>query len=186
MLDRRTFACAVAAFSAGCSSWVVPDRIVIGEAEIASRLAERFPQSRRLADGLELRADVPRVTLLPDRNRVGLDVGLEVGERAIEGRQALHVPVRIALDSALRLDEAAGTVALADVQVQRVRLEAAPRLMQALLEPALRSLVRESVEGAVIHRFTARQLERVHAAGRRPGPLRVTPEGIELPLLPLP
>ncbi len=190
MSSRRAFvraAASGAAFAAmsmlaGCASLLGPRTVTIGEDELAQRLAARFPVDRRLLELFDLRIATPRVRLLPESNRLGIDLELTLDERLSRRRY----PVAVSLESGLRFDAAQSAVTLADVRVQRLRVggmpEAAAETVQRLGAPLLESVL----DGVAVHRFTAQQLDAAAGRGYRPSAIDVTPRGVQITLQPVP
>lgn len=164
-----------------CAAALGPRTITLSEAELTQRLAERFPQDRRLLELLDLRLGTPRVTLLPQLNRVAVEMDFDLSERVTQRSFALQV----ALDAALRVDESAGAVTLADVRLQRLGTAGLPDVLTPTVLRLGTPLVELALEGTPVHRFTPEQLGKAASRGWRPGPITVTPRGVELTLLPI-
>jgi hypothetical protein len=165
----------------GCAGIGGARTVTLSEAELTRRLAERFPQERRLLDGIDLQLETPQVLLRPDSHRVAVDLALELREK-LTGRR---FPLQVGLDSALRYDAVTQAVVLSDVRVQRLGVTAVPQALAALALQLGAPLVERLLEGQPVHRFTARQLTGAAGAGLRPDALRVTPRGVELTLVPV-
>lgn len=170
-----------AASLGGCAGIGGARTVTLSEAELTRRLAERFPQERRLLDTIDLQLDTPQVLLRPDSNRVAVDLALELREK-LTGRR---FPLQIGLDSALRYDAATQAVVLSDVKVQRLGVAAVPQALTALALQLGAPVVERLLEGQPVHHFTVRQLTGAAGSGLRPDTLRVTPRGLELTLVPV-
>lgn len=166
------------ALLAGCASVLGPRRVTLSEAQIAQRLAERFPVERRVMEVFDLRIGVPAVRLLPESNRVGIDLDLSLGQRYSERR----FPMQLALEGAPRYDEAGGAVVLSQVRVQRLSVGGLPDALAPALRRIAEPLVERLLEDAPLHRFTPEQLKSAGGRGLRPGPIRVTSAGVEMTL----
>jgi hypothetical protein len=179
-MKRRTFALSMAAALAGCASLGVPDRLTLSQAELNERLAQRFPQERRWLELFDLRIARPVVTLLPATNRLGTLLDLEAAERLFGRRFG----GRVTLDYALRYDAPSRSLRMAQVRVWRVELEGWP---EAAAPGRLGAwLAEQFFEDLPLHEFRADDLQRIAAAGRRPGAVTVTSRGLEIALEPVP
>jgi hypothetical protein len=182
-MHRRYFFPLIAALAlAGCAGLTGPKVITLDEAELARLLAQNFPVERRALEILELRLEAPRVTLLPQSNRLATEFELQALER-LSARRYLG---RLAMEYGLRYDESAQAVRLADVRVQRLQFDGAPAQLQPLLDRLGGLLAEQLLHDAVIYRFTPQDLERAGRRGYRPGAVTVTARGVEITLAPLP
>lgn len=166
---------------AGCASLLGPRTVTIGEDELAQRLAARFPLDRRLLELLDMRVAAPRVRLLPESNRLGIDLELTLDERLSRRR----FPVAVSLQSGLRFDATQSAVTLADVRVQRLRVDGMPEAAAETLQRFGAPLLESVLDGVAVHRFTQDQLEAASGRGWRPGAIDVTPHGVRITLQPV-
>lgn len=165
----------------GCVGMLGPQTLRLSEADLTQRLAERFPQERRLLDWIDLQLDTPQVLLRPDSNRVAVDLAMELREK-LTGRR---FPLQVGLDSALRYDSATQAIVLTDVKVHRLGVTAVPQALAGLALQLGAPMVERLLEGQPVHRFSARQLTGAAGAGLKPDAIRVTPRGVEMTLVPV-
>lgn len=167
---------------AGCAGLAGPKVVTLDEAELARLMAKNFPLERRALEVLELRVDAPRVTLLPQSNRLATEFEVQ----ALERLSARRYFGRMAMEYALRYDETAQAVRLADVRVRRLQFDGAAESLQPLVDRLGSLLAEQVLRDAVIYRFRPEDLERAGRRGWRPGAVTVTERGVEITLMPLP
>lgn len=177
--SRRLFpvviALALALVLSACAGLVGPRSYTLSEAEIARRIAQRFPYDQRVFELLDVRVDAPRVRLLPQRNRVSTELDIQASERLF-GRSLRGA---LALDAALRYDEQDQTVKLADVRVERLDIEGLAQPLAARLAPLL---AEQLLKDLVVHRFKPEDLQTAGRLGLKPGRVAVTERGLEITL----
>jgi hypothetical protein len=180
MAARASMAWALCSLG-GCAGVLGEQTLTLSEAELTQRLAERFPQERRLLDWIDLQLDTPQVLLRPDSNRVAVDLEMELREK-LTGRR---FPLQVGLDSALRYDAGTQAIVLSDVKLHRLGVTAVPQALAGLALQLGAPMVERLLEGQPVHRFSARQLTGAAGAGWRPDAIRVTPRGVEMKLVPV-
>lgn len=188
MQRRRRFtiiSAAVLALGAGlgaCALLPAPRSLSFSQAEVQALVARQFPQQRTLLEVFEVTAEVPRLVLLPERNRVAAEVPLRVRERLLSGRWQ----GRLRFEAALRWEPADQTVRLAQVQVQDLRAEGPSGLSAAAVERVGAALARRMLEDSTLYRLEGEQAARLQRLGVVPDVVAVTAEGLEVRLKPLP
>jgi hypothetical protein len=155
-----------------------PRSIEIPQSRLEAALARKFPLETRAGDLFLVKVGSPRLTLLPDSNRLRLDFGVDASDRIV--RSAVHG--ELALSFALRYDASDASVRLADVHAERIELQGVPPRWRADVESAAAVVVERMLEGVALHTFSPEELAR--ARGWRPGAIRVTPGGLLVELLP--
>jgi len=178
----RVLLLAVMALYAGCAQWLQPQTVVISEAELNQRLAVRFPLDRRLLEVLEVHVEAPLLHLLPDEDRLTLDLSLHVRDRL----SAQTYEARMNLAAALRLQAQDQTVRLRDVRVTAWRVDKPGSSANATMQRVGGLIGEMALEGAVIYAFKPEQLERLARAGFQPGRLQIGPGGLMLQVEPIP
>lgn len=182
-MKRRFLIPALAAVVlAGCAGLGGPRVITLDEAELARLVAKNFPLERSALELLELRLDTPRIALLPDRNRLSMELDVQ----ALERLSARRYQGRLAMDYALRYDAAQQAVRLADVHVQHLQFDGAAQQLSPFAERLGTLLAEQLLRDAVIYRFKPEDLEKAGRRGYQPGAVTVTSRGVEITLAPLP
>jgi hypothetical protein len=168
----------VVASLAGCSVW--PRKVEISQAQLQEQLDRHFPVSRQVLRVFDVTLGQPRLSLLPEVNRIATAFDLSVGERW------LSEPYRgrFALSYGLRYEPSDATVRLADVHVEQLRLEGVPAALQRELDRVGVLLAEQLLDGEVIHRFSDDQVEEARRRGLEPGAIRVGRHGISIELQP--
>lgn len=172
---------ALACTLGGCAQLAGPRSVTYSQAELQQMLDRKFPQERRLLEVLDVTLLTPVLALLPDRNRVGLALQVQAGERLF----ASPLRGRLALESGLKLGVEDGSIRLVQVRVTSLTWEtpdgAAPRLPVQRLGSVLAERL---LEGTVLHQLKPEQLERLTRAGYQPGTVEVTSSGITISVVP--
>lgn len=181
MRSRRfVFTAAATVLLAACAGLGGPQVVTLGEADLNRLLAKNFPQQRRALEILELTIDVPRVSLLPQSNRLATEFDVSATERL----SARSYAGQLALDYALRYDEARQSVRMTDVRVRRLQFDGAGERLQPLVERLGGLLAEQVLADAVVYRFRPEDLARGGARGLQPGAVTVTARGVEITLVP--
>lgn len=181
---RRAWMLAGLAALAGCAWLPPPDRVVLSEADLADALARSFPLQRQLLDVLDVRVSQPRLTLLPQTNRLAARVEV----RALDRLFGQAFTGRIAFETGLRYEPADQSLRMTQVRVTDLHLdEAGVTASRNPLAQRLGTVLAERVlEDFTVHRLRPDQADRLQAAGVRPGEVTVTARGVEIRLDPLP
>ncbi len=188
--SRRTWcaglATAAAALAlAGCAGLMRPDRVTISEAELARLLARQFPLDRRLLEVLDVRIDAPRLTLLPERNRLGVLAAVQGRDRLFGGAWTTQLD----FDNQLRFEPTDQSLRLADVRVHGLTLvggHGAPAGQEALLRRVGPLLAERLLEGLVLYRLTPERAQALAREGLRPKSVQITRGGVEIGFEPRP
>ena len=169
------------AFLAACSTVGGPRVMTFSEADMARLLEQHGPFQKRLLDVLDVRINRPSVRLLPESNRLSTDLELVTTER-MSGKTYQG---KIAVDYALRYDEAAQAIRMTQVKVNKLHLENLPSPQQAALN-RLGVLIAETLlEDTVLYRFKPADLKSAEGKGYKPGAVTVTSRGVEVTLAPI-
>lgn len=145
----------------------------ISARELDRALADRFPLVLGLPGVFDARLDVPRLRLMPGRQRLGAT--LPVTARDVAG--TAHGGEVDAV-FALRYEAADRTLRATDVQVAAVRsAELRPEELIAW-RSLLGDLIREGMPEIVLHRFQPGDLALADALGVEPERIEVTADGL--------
>lgn len=177
---RLVFTAAASVLLAACAGLGGPQVITLDEAELNRLVAKNFPQQRRALEILELKIDVPRVTLQPQSNRLATEFDVTATERL----GARSYAGQLALDYALRYDETGQAVRMIDVRVRRLQFDGAGERLAPLVDRLGSLLAEQVLADAVVHRFRPEDLARGSARGVQPGAVTVTARGVEITLVP--
>jgi hypothetical protein len=184
MSRARWFAVCSALLLAACSSAFLPRSITLSEAELQAQLQRRFPMQRSLLELYDLQLSNPRLRLDGSANRLTTELTLSGTER----RSGRNVQGRMLLDYALRFEPADASIRLVQPRVQSLDFAPEPGSSSRRAEMAQRmgiALAERLLDDFVLYRVPDERLQRLTAAGLRPGVLRVTPAGVEITFEPV-
>lgn len=177
---RRSFTGLLASVPAwaalsGCAS-LAPRNLVLSQADLQTLVERQFPKERRVLEVIDLNLSRPVVRLYPDRNRIGTELELTASER-LSGRT---VRGSLALDHGLRYEPTDGTVRLAQVRVQELKLDLGGRPFSAQAERLSGALAERALDDFVLHRLSDERRQALRQAGMERADFVVTARGIEL------
>jgi hypothetical protein len=179
-MRRRSLLALPAALLAGCAGFGGPRVKVIGESELQSLLAREFPRRRRVLEVLDVTLSLPRVRLMPERNRIGTQLDLAATERL----SGTTLDGEIALDYALRLEPSDGTVRLTQVHVDRLDLRAAGTALPLPMQRVGALLAEHLLDDYAIWRAPPEQAELARRYGGAASAVTVTSRGVEITFAP--
>ena len=164
------------AWLAGCATG--PRTVEISQQQLQSALERRFPYEVRPAGLFLLNVAVPRLTLLPQENRLRLDFGIETAERIVPG----GARGSLAVSFGLRYQASDATIRATDVGVEQIQLQGLPRELRDFLQAAGTLVASRALDGLVLYALKPEDLARAH--GWTPGEILVRPGGVQIQLLP--
>jgi hypothetical protein len=163
------------ALSAGCAHFATRP-LSLSQAELQSRLDRHFPLERRVLEVFDTTLARPTVRLVPERNRLATTLELTALER-LSGRTLRG---SLALEHGLRYEPSDGTLRLAQVTVNELRLEAGGSALSGVAARLGALLTERLLDDLAIYRLDADRLEALRRAGIDAADFTVTPRGIEL------
>ncbi len=187
MHSRRLFLSLAPASSllalVACTGLTGPTVITLSEAELAGLIARSFPVQRRLLDLLDVQLAAPRLRLLPERNRLAVDLQISSQDRLFgqAGRGQLL------FDSALRYEPRDATVRLTQVRVQQFRLDGGTAPAQPAASDAPPTgflgrlgltLAERVLDELALYTVSPERLASLRQLGLQPGAVTVTARGL--------
>jgi hypothetical protein len=166
---------------AGCATVLGPRTITLTEADVSRQIAKLYPLERKLLGELTVRVEAPRVKLLSTSNRIATELDFS-GSLDRSGKASRGT---IALDYALRFDEAAQAVRMTQVRVGRVQIDTLGDRPKPVVEKFGALLAEQLLNEAVIYRFKPEDLRTSEGKGYKPGAVTVTSRGVEITLVPV-
>jgi hypothetical protein len=163
-------------------SSLAPGSVTVSSERLQEAIAQRFPIKQRLAEVLELEVLPPRLSLLPDSNRLATEIDLNVADRLIGGRYRGSM----ALDFGLRFEPTDNTLRMTGARVNRVSLAGVPEPYQTAIAKNAPRLAERLFDNRVLHQFSDKDLRLVNGIGLEPGEITVTPQGLRVSLVPRP
>jgi len=147
-------ACVIGGALTGCSTLSGPRQVEIPLAKLQAGLDRRFPMDNRLFDLLDLRLSHPRLTLLPDADRVAVSLEAYVAppfmQQAFTGS--------LALSGRLYVDAARGAVFMTEPHVDNFTLSGIDAAYQRQLAGAANKLMGQLVRDVPVYNFRMEDL----------------------------
>ncbi len=167
------------ALMSGCAHVTGPRTITLLEADVARQLAKLYPLERKLLGELTVRVEAPRVSFLSASNRIATEIDFS-GSLSRSGKGTRGT---IALDYALRYDEAAQAVRMTQVRVAKVQMEGLGDQSRLAVERFGGLLAEQLLNDAAIYRFKPEDLKTAEGKGYKPGAVTVTSRGVEISMV---
>ena len=155
--------------------------VTIAQDQLQATIGKRFPYQQKLADVLDLKILSPRLALLPDTNRIGTELDLNLLER-IGGRTYTGT---MALDYGLRFEASDKSVRMTGVRVSSVKLNNVPEPFNEAISRHMPRLAEQLLNNYALHTFSEQDMMLVSGLGFEPGEIKVTPEGLRVTLDPM-
>ncbi|VVD69066.1 hypothetical protein PCA20602_00522 [Pandoraea capi] len=170
-----TGAAALAMGLAACAGLPFGNDYTFSESQLQRALERKFPFDRRVLAVLDVNLSHPRLTLLPERNRLAVAVDATVthplGGAPLTGT--------LAIDSALAYDPATLSVVLQDPEVETFTIDGLPERWARQMNAAGALIATQLLQGAPIYTFKPEQLN-IGGAMRQPGAITVLSHGVNV------
>ena len=177
VMERRLAASLIAIIGlTGCTSLGGLRPLTLSQADLQRAIERHFPLQRRLLEVIDIQVVRPTVRLLPERNRIAIELDLAASER-LSGRL---VSGNLTLDHALRYEPADASVRLAQVQVQQVRLELDSGSLSPSSARVAALLAERLLDDFVLYRADPERLRQLQQAGVSAADIAVTARGVEI------
>lgn len=137
-------------------------------------VAERFPMRYPVQGLLSLDLQPPRLSLLPEQNRLRAEMVVEAAGPALNRSHRGSFD----LDFALRYEAGDRTLRAHQLRIDRLRFPTLQPSVVDLLNTYGPALAEQSLREVVLHRLKPQDLRMADAMGMQPGPITVTPEGL--------
>lgn len=168
--------CAAPVLLGACATLLGPRSIEVSQQRLQELVARRFPVSKRYLELFDLTVSSPRLTLLPETNRIATHLDVSASDRLL--RRPMNGTMD--LNYALRFEPADNTIRLADVRVDSFLIGDAPSPLQNQLNRIGRLLAEEMLDGQVVHTLRPEDVKNAQGRGYQPGELKVTSRGVTL------
>jgi hypothetical protein len=155
--------------------------VTIAQDQLQATIGKRFPYQQKLADVLDLKILSPRLALLPDTNRIGTELDLNLLER-IGGRTYTGT---MALDYGLRFEASDKSVRMTGVRVSSVKLNNVPEPFNEAISRHMPRMAEQLLNNYALHTFSEQDMMLVSGLGFEPGEIKVTPKGLRVTLDPM-
>jgi hypothetical protein len=175
------FVGALAVLLAGCAGMAGPRTITLNESDLARLIERNAPADRRLLEVIDVHVSAPRVKLLPETNRLFTEMAVTTTERISNKTYG----GRIALEYALRYEEADQSIRLTQVKVGKFELDGVPSPTMRGMNRLGLLIAETMLDNVALYRFKPTDLKNAEGLGYKPGAVTVTSRGIELTLAPV-
>lgn len=176
-----TLAVGAAALPSACALFDGPDHVTLSLVELQTLVQRAFPVERRLLEVFDASVGAPLLSLLPERNRLGAELEVNLRDRILGGRWQ----GTLIFDGSLRWNAADQTLRLADVRVQDLRFVTAGALPRSAAERLGAVLAEWMLDNLVLYRLTPERAARLDRLGRTPAGVAVTRRGVEITFAPV-
>jgi hypothetical protein len=159
----------------GCAGLGLAPQFTLSEDRLQALIERQFPRRQRVLELFDVTLAVPRLTLLPDRDRLAADWPLEVADR-FGGSPRRG---RLQLDSGLRLEPSDFSLHLRQVAVQLLELDGVlPVSLQALGA----AIAERLLEDLPVYRMSDERLQQFRSLGFTGGSVAIKGQGVEIAL----
>ena len=164
----------------GCASLLNPSTVTLTLADLERLVERNFPIDRALLEIFDVTVNAPRLSLLPERNRLAAVVNVRVRNRLmLSSWQG-----QLSFDAALRWNPSDQTLRLAQVRVQDLALDNPAAANRSTVERLGAALAERVLEDSTLYRLTADRAARLQKEGLAPGTVTVTSRGVEISFVP--
>ncbi len=158
---------------AGCAALSAPRSIVVSDAELSRRLAERFPVDRRWLEVFDIRLANPQVRTSAQTGLLRIDVDVDLGGRLIERRFA----ALLRLQAMPRYEERDQSLRIVNVEVDALQVGADGESLLGRAGRLPAALLAQSLEDSVIHRLSTEQVSRIRQQGMQLRSISIADQG---------
>lgn len=156
--------------------------IEITQDQLLSKLGQQFPMRNQVMEVFEVTAQLPRLTMRPDDNRVLADIDLAATDRLF-GRSYQG---SLWLSFGLRYEPRDQTIRLNQLTIDKVAVQGLPDNYQRQLTKLGSWLTEERLQNYVVHRLSPDELRRASEYGLQVSDIKITPRGLAIVLAPTP
>lgn len=159
-----------------------PRTLVVPVERLQRAVGEHFPYKQGITGWLDLKVEAPRLTLLPERNRISADIDANLSGRWVD--RSYHAS--LGLEFGLRFEPSDNSIRITQLQLTQVQLADVPEHFRA----AVRQQAPQAAQGALttdmkLYQFSDEDIRKAREAGYRPAEVRVTSGGISITLVPI-
>ena len=173
-MHRRTSLALLVSLALGAGSAAAVPGYRVSAGQLQQALARRFPLRYSLPGLFDLTLATPRLSLLPQRNRLGTSMLVEAAGAALRRPHSGEFD----LDFELRYEPADRSIRAHRLRVRSLRMEGLPPDTAALLERAATDMAGQQMLEIVLHRLEAGDLALADTMGLQPGAITVTQDGL--------
>ena len=167
---------------AACASLLGPPTVTLTQAELERLVERNFPVDRALLEIFDVTVNAPRLTLLPDRNRLAAVVNVRVRNRLLLS----YWQGQLSFDAVLRWEPRDQTLRLSQVRVQDLALDNPSAANRSTVERLGAALAERVLEDSSLYHLSAERAAKLQQQGLAPGTVTVTARGVEIAFAPAP
>lgn len=144
--------------------------------QLQEAVAQRFPLRYPMAGLVDVDVQTPRLSLLPDSNRLGAAFPLSAGGPALRRSHSGMLEVEFAL----RYEASDRSLRAHQLRLVRLDFPSLRPEVVALLNGYGPGLAEQSLREVVLHRLRPQDLGVLDGLGMQPGAITVTPRGLSI------
>lgn len=177
---KRAIALGGGALLTGCASVIRPRTVSLSESYLTDMIGSRFPFRNRYLQTLDVVVGAPKLSFLPQSNRLATELQVKAGERLLnrawEGA--------IGISHGLRYEPSDASLRLTQLRVDRFDISGAPSAMESQLARIAQLLAEQMLNDHPVHRFKPAELRGAGVLRFVPAGIRVTHSGVAVTLQP--
>ena len=144
--------------------------------QLQQAVARRFPLRYPVAGLVELNLQAPRLRLMPEVNRLGMEMVVEASGPALRRGYSGTFD----LEFALRYEPSDQTVRAYQLRINSLRFTGLPQGATEILNGYAPVLAEQSLREVVVHPLRPQDLALADNLGLQPGDITVTPQGLTI------
>ncbi len=177
-MNRRYFLSALASLTLANAAWgALPDPqpvFTVSAEQLQRMVAQRFPVRYPVQKLFDLLVEPPRLTLLPEQNRLRAEMTVQAGGPAFNRSHTGSFNV----DFALRYEPSDRTVRAHQLHFEKLLFPDLSPAAAELLGVYGPALAEQSLREVVLHQLRPQDLAVADGLGLQPGPITVTQDGL--------
>jgi hypothetical protein len=159
-----------------CASVGDPRSVTLTTGDIERLVEKQFPVDKRMMEIFDVNIKAPRISLLPERNRLGAVVDVRAKSILFVGSWQ----GQLKFDSALRWNPSDQTVRLNQVRVQDLVIDSADPLTRSAAERLGAAVAERLLEDMSLYTLPPERAAQLSAQGLRPAGVLVTSKGVQV------
>ncbi len=172
--------CLACLILSACAHLMGARTVEISREELQAKLSKPFPTTQRVMNVLDISAQAPTLTMLPDLNRVVTRMALS----AQDSLMGKSYQGSIALSFGLRYEPTDLSIRLTQVKLDEVQIDGLPAIYQRTLTRLAASFTETRLQDFAVHHFKPEDLSKADRMGYEVGEIRVTATGLAIALQP--
>ena len=138
-----------------CANFVGPRDITVPLDKLQAQLNQRFPSNSRYLDVFDISLGQPKITFLPDQNRVQFDLAITIAPPFTSKR----LQASVSLSGALGIDNVRKGVMLVEPRVENLKLDGVDAIMGRQFSKLGNYALERMFKDTPLHRFRDEDLQ---------------------------